>query len=110
MALEVITQLILSPLTKDDVEYNVLLVPTFTPLSFHWYKGDAPPFVGVAVKLTSVPEQIAPGGEAAMLTPAGNRGFTEIVIPADTAGLPVVHVAFEVSTQVMTSPFEGMYE
>jgi hypothetical protein len=95
-------------LARDDVVYVELFVPTFTLLFFHWYKGETPPFVGVAVKVTGVPEQIAPEGEAAMLTPAGNRGFTTIVTPAEVAGLPVAHVAFEVRTQVMTSPLTGI--
>ena len=29
----------------------------FTPFFFHWYVGEVPPLVGVAVKFTAVPEQ-----------------------------------------------------
>ena len=29
-----------------------------TPFFFHWYDGDEPPLVGVAVKVTEVPSQI----------------------------------------------------
>ena len=36
----------------------MLLVPTFVPFFFHWYVGVEPPFTGVAVKVTEVPEQI----------------------------------------------------
>jgi hypothetical protein len=34
------------------------LVPTFVPFTFHWYAGVVPPFVGVAVNVTEVPEQM----------------------------------------------------
>ena len=32
-------------------------MPTLTPFFFHWYDGEEPPFVGVAVKVMVVPEQ-----------------------------------------------------
>jgi hypothetical protein len=67
-----------------------------------------PPFVGVAVKVTGVPEQIAPAGTAAILTLAGGLAFTVIVIPGDVAGLPDTQDAFEVSTHVITSLFAGI--
>ena len=64
-----------------------------------------PPFVGVAVKVTLVPEQIAPAGTAAMLTLTGKFGFTVMVIVFEVAGFPVTQVAFDVNTQVTRSPF-----
>jgi hypothetical protein len=57
--------------------------------------------VGVAVKVTEVPEQIAPDGTAAILTLAGRFGLTVIVIVFDVAGLPVAQVAFDVITTVI---------
>jgi hypothetical protein len=61
--------------------------------------------VGVAVKVTEVPEQIAPEGTAAILTLAGRFGFTVMVIAFDVAGEPVRHgEAFEVITTVITLP------
>jgi hypothetical protein len=60
--------------------------------------------VGVAVKVTEVPEQIAPEGTAAMLTLAVKLGLTVIVIAFDVAGLPVAHVNVEVITTVITLP------
>ena len=33
-------------------------------------------------------------------------GFTVVVTLFDVAGLPVAHIAFDVSTTVTTSPFE----
>ena len=67
--------------------------------------------VGVAVKVTLVPEQIAPDGEAPILTLAGKFGFTVIVIPADVAGEPVKHgVALDVITTVTASLFAKVVE
>src|SRR5512143_450692 len=72
---------------------------------YHWYVGAAPPLVGVAVKVTEVPAQIAPAGAAAMLTLAVRTGLTVIVMAPEVAGLPVRHgVALEVIRTVMTSP------
>jgi hypothetical protein len=34
-----------------------MLVPAFTPFTFHWYEGVSPPFVGVAVNVTGVAAQ-----------------------------------------------------
>ena len=36
----------------------LLFVPVLEPFFFHWYEGDAPPLVGVAVKVTDEPEQV----------------------------------------------------
>jgi hypothetical protein len=64
--------------------------------------------VGVAVNVTLVPAQIAPEGEAAMLTLAGSSGFTVIVIAFEVAGDPEMQEAFDVITTVMTSPFASV--
>ena len=37
-----------------------LFAPALTPLTFHWYTGEAPPLTGVAVKITFVPAQNLP--------------------------------------------------
>ena len=79
----------------------------FEPFLRHWYAGVVPPFTGVAVKVTEVPEQTAPEGDAAMVTLAGRRLLTDIVIEFEVAGLPVTQVAFEVMTTVIISPFES---
>jgi hypothetical protein len=60
--------------------------------------------VGVAVKVTTVPEHTVVA-EAETLTLTGKFGFTVIVIVFDVAGLPVAQVAFEVRTQVTISLF-----
>jgi hypothetical protein len=59
--------------------------------------------VGVAVKVTEVPAQIAPEGTAAMLTLAGRFALTIMVMVFDVAGLPVGQVAFDVITTVIAS-------
>ena len=59
--------------------------------------------VGVAVKVTLVPAQIAPDGRASILTLAGKLGLTIIVIAFDITGLPVAQERLEVITQVITS-------
>ena len=69
-----------------------------------------PPFVGVAVKVTLVPEHIAPVGLAAMLTLAATDVFTVIVMLFDVAGEPVAHERLEVITQVIISPLASAVE
>jgi hypothetical protein len=59
--------------------------------------------VGVAVKVTEVPAQIAPEGTAAMLTLAGRFALTIMVMVLDVAGLPIAQVAFDVITTVIAS-------
>ena len=63
--------------------------------------------VGVAVKVTFVPEQIVVA-LAAILTLTGRFGFTVIVMVLEVAGLPVAQVALEVSTQLTTFPFDSV--
>jgi hypothetical protein len=67
-----------------------------------------PPFAGVAVKVTDVPAHTG-FNDAAIDTLTGRFGLTVIVIAFEVAGLPVAHVAFEVSSQVTTSVLDGMY-
>ena len=62
--------------------------------------------MAVAVKVTDVPEQtVVAVADTETLT--GRTGFTVMVTGPEVAGLPVEHVALEVSTQVMTSLFAG---
>ena len=46
-----------------------LFVPALIPLTFHWNAGFVPPFTGVALKVTAVPEQTG-FEDAEMDTPA----------------------------------------
>ena len=84
-----------------------LFVPRFEPLTFHWYEG-VPPLTGVAVKVTELPAQIAPGGEADILTLTGSTGFTVIVTGLEVAGFPETHVKEDVITTVTTSLFASV--
>jgi hypothetical protein len=114
------------PLTQDKLEVMttetkssfiiveevkvLLFVPAGNPFTSHRYDGVAPPFVGVAVKVTDVPAQILVPGEAAIVTLAGSAGLTDIVIIFEVAGLPVTHCAFEVISTVIISPFARVEE
>ncbi len=60
--------------------------------------------VGVAVKVTFVPEQMVVA-DAEILTLAGRFGLTVIVRRFEVAGLPFMQLAFEVITQLTTSLF-----
>jgi hypothetical protein len=64
--------------------------------------------VAVALKVTTFPAHTGLEEEP-ISTLAVRIGFTVMVIPADVAGLPVAHVAFEVRRQVTTSVFDGIY-
>ena len=68
-----------------------------------------PPLVGVAVKVTFVPEQIVVA-EAEILTLTGRLGFTVMVTVLEVAGLPVAHVAFDVMCTVIVAPLVNVVE
>ena len=101
-AVEVITQLTASPFTSAAFEYAALLVPTLPPFSFHWYDG-APPLTGVAVKVTFCPAQILVA-LAAIVTAGTTTGSTVMVTGFEVAVVGEAQAAFEVITQVTTSP------
>ena len=63
--------------------------------------------VGVAVKVTLIPEQMLLE-EAPIETLTGSNGFTIILMVFEVAGLPLAHVASEVRTQVTASLFKGV--
>jgi hypothetical protein len=64
-----------------------------------------PPFVGVAVNVTLVPEQIVLPGLALMLTDGTTVDPTVIVMPVDVAVVGLAQANDEVITTVTTSPF-----
>jgi hypothetical protein len=104
VAFEVITTVTTSLLLRTDDVKVLLLVPAFVPFTFHWYIGVVPPLTGIALKVTDVPAQIAPAGDAAILTLACRSGLTTMIIPVEVAGDPLRHgVAFDVITTVTTS-------
>ncbi len=62
------------------------------------------------MKVTEVPAQIAPAGEAAIETLAGRAVFTAIVMTFDVAGEPVTHESVEVMTTEIASPLASVVE
>ena len=54
--------------------------------------------------MTFVPTQIGLELLAIIVILGVRIGLTVMVIPADVAGFPVAHVAFDVKTQVIISP------
>ncbi len=69
--------------------------------------GRLPPLIGLAVKVTVVPETTGLA-EAAMDTLTGKMGFTVMVIGLDVAGFPLTQAAFDVNIQVTTSLLLGI--
>jgi hypothetical protein len=65
--------------------------------------------VGVAVKVTEVPEHTGLA-DAAIETLTGRFGFTVILIVFEVAGFPDGQVALEVRTQEIASLFNGTTE
>jgi hypothetical protein len=63
----------------------------------------------VAVKVTELPAQIAPEGDADILTLTGSTGFTVMVIGLDVAGLPIAQVKDDVKTTLTISLFESVF-
>jgi hypothetical protein len=101
--LEVSTQVTASLLARV-VEVNVAaFVPTFVPLTFHWYAGVVPPLVGVAVKVTEAPAHIVVPDPLAIETVGATVPDTVMVMAFDVAVVGLAQGEFEVSIQVTTS-------
>jgi hypothetical protein len=79
VALLVISQVTVCPLVSVVVVNVVPPDPAFTPFTFHWYVGEVPPLVGVAVNVTLVPAHI-------VVMPETAAGVDTI----DTEGVTVV--------------------
>ncbi len=78
LAFDVITTETTSEFDNDiEVKVEAVSPETLVPFNCHWYAGVEPPFVGVAVKVTLVPEQIVLA-DALMFTLAGKFGLTII--------------------------------
>lgn len=80
------------------------LVPAGKPLTVHAYTGVAPPLVGVAVKVTLCPWQIAPAGFAATVTDGATTGLTVITIAVEVAEAGCAQPLLDVITTVTWSP------
>ena len=63
-----------------------------------------PPLTGTAVKVTGVPAQIAPAGDAVIVTDGVSCKFTDIVIVFDVAVTGLAQVALETITQFTVLP------
>jgi hypothetical protein len=75
------------------------------PFLLHWYTGEVPPFTGVAVKATVLPEQDGLFPEViAMLTEGVTVLITFMVIPTEVAETGLAQLALLVILQVMISP------
>ncbi len=78
----------------------------FTPFFLHWYVGEVPPLVGVAVKFTAVPEQTVEAS-AVMLTLGTTLLVTVMVRLLLLAKVVEVQAALLVITSVITSLLAG---
>jgi ABC-type transport system involved in cytochrome bd biosynthesis fused ATPase/permease subunit len=76
----------------------------FVPFLVHWYPGVVPPFVGVAVNVTLVPEQMVVA-VALAVTLGVSVEFTVIVVPALVAVVGEAQGALLVNTTAITSAF-----
>ena len=79
----------------------------FVPFIFHWYNGEVPPWVGVAVNVTEFPAHMG-FAEAPIDTLTARTGFTVMDRVFEVAGLPVAQVAFDVRIHVMASLLFGV--
>ena len=83
-------------------------MPTWLPLTYHWYEGEGPPNVEVTVKVTGVSAQIG-FPDATIVTIGANDEPIIMLIPLEYAGLPLTQSSPEVILQAITSPSAGAY-
>ena len=102
---DVRVQVITSPF-KGKQAYVVLFVPTLILFFFHWYTGEGPPKLEVAVKVTGVVWQIGLS-EATIEIVTGNEDPMIMLIWLEEAGFPLTQLPFEVSWHDTRSPFTG---
>jgi hypothetical protein len=98
-----------SPEVSDEFVYTLLFEPTGAPFNNHWYTGEAPPLVALAVKVTVVPAQIVVL-LAATETVGVTTGCTVITTLFDVALVGAAHAASEVTIAETTSPFVNEVE
>ena len=80
-------------------------MPTLDPFNRHWYIGEAPPFVGVAVKFTGMPVQTELPGLAFIVTTGTTVGVTEIVRLLLVSAFLLGQTAFVVIITLTIFPF-----
>lgn len=103
VASDVNTTAIVFPFANPALLNVELFVPIGVPFNNHWYAGVVPPLVGVAVKVTLVPEQMVALGDALTVTLGVTFGDTVIVTVFEVAGLPETQGKLELITHVTTS-------
>lgn len=84
-------------------------MPTLLPLLFHWYEGELPPLVGVAVSVTGWPMQVGFEPEVTAMVTEGALLLVILIVTAlDVAVAGLAHDEFEVISTVITSPLAGV--
>ena len=98
---EVITTETVCPFVSEVVVkvFEAVLLPTLLPLTRHWYKGEVPPLIGVAVNVTELPAQIVLSASSETIDTVGVKlGLTVIGISELTAVAEVTQVKLEVNS------------
>lgn len=94
---EVNSQVTTAPLVNAVVLNEEELVPAAEPFTFHWYEGDEPALVTLALKVTVAPAQtvVLP---VEMVIEAAESEFTVTAIAFEVTDTGEAQVAFEVIT------------
>lgn len=102
----VIVHAMMSLFTSVLVIKVLPFAPTLTPFIFHWYAGVPPPFTGVAVNFTLVPEQMVfPAALLIIDTDGTTNEFTVIVMLLLAAAAGEAQLSVLVIIHEMTSLF-----
>lgn len=97
---------IVSPPVRLVVVYTGPMPPMMTcPFRYHWYCGDGPAPVDVAVKVTGTPGVKTFAGFALTETAGVTAGDTVTTNGFDVCCTGLAHCAFDVRRAVITSPF-----
>lgn len=102
-SLLVITTMTSSLLARVVMVKVLLLVPSFTPFTCHWYAGKVPPLKGVAVKVMLPPAHMDVNGEAIVTDGVTVEVVMVISLLVTDAG--EAHTSLLVITTVTTSLF-----
>ena len=103
--LDVSTTVIDAPFVSDEDEEVEAVAPLIAePLLYHWYDGEEPPFVGVAVKVTLWPAHILLPPLDTADTVGASTPVTVIVIELEVALVVLTHCELETILHDITSP------
>jgi hypothetical protein len=106
---DVNTQVTMSLLLNEDEAYELLLVPTLLPFTFHWYDGLVPGLLTTALNVTEVPWQ-AVVVLALIVMPGDTSVLTDMVTPLEVTDVGAAQLALDVSTQVTRSLLLSAFE